>query len=73
MQDGRDLQVTPANGQRLADAAPSAILRYIPAVNHVLVDTPAEGSANLATYADPGVPLSTGLTDAIADFVKTSR
>jgi len=41
----------------------------VPGMNHVL-KAPAEGrAANIAAYADPGLPLAPGLVDGIADFV----
>jgi hypothetical protein len=40
-------------------------------MNHVLKDVPSDDqSANLATYADPSLPVDTTLVDAVAGFVK---
>ena len=40
-------------------------------MNHVLKDVDSDDrAANLATYADPSLPVDRRLVDAIADFVK---
>jgi uncharacterized protein len=40
-------------------------------MNHVLKDVENDDRAsNLATYADPSLPIDTQVVDAIADFVK---
>jgi hypothetical protein len=39
--------------------------------NHVLKEVASdERAANLATYADPALPLAAGVAQAIADFVR---
>ena len=40
-------------------------------VNHVLKAAPLDRGANMATYADPSLPVAPGVADAIAAFVKT--
>ena len=71
VQGERDLQVKVTEAKLLAAAQPKARLVLVPGVNHVLkfvaTDDPA---ANFATYADPSLPVSTGVVDAIAAFVK---
>lgn len=70
VQAGKDLQVPRTNGDALHAAQPAADYIVIPAMNHVLKDvegdTPQE---NLAAYADPSLPVSSELVDAIAGFV----
>jgi hypothetical protein len=39
-------------------------------MNHVLKEAPADRAANLATYADPSLPLAPRLVGRIEDFVK---
>jgi len=39
-------------------------------VNHVLKAAPADRAGNMATYADPSLPLAPGVAEAVADFVK---
>lgn len=69
---GRDMQVPPSDGQALASAQPGARLVVIPAMTHVLKDA-ASGSAadNMKTYADPSLPVSAPLVEAIAAFVRS--
>jgi uncharacterized protein len=71
VQGERDMQVSVTDARDLAAAQPKAKLVLIPAMNHVLKDVDSDDrSANLAAYADPSIPVDTGLVDAIADFVK---
>ena len=71
IQGDRDIQVSVAEAQRLKAAAPSATLTILPGMNHVLktVDTD-DRRANIATYADPHLPLAAGLVEAVATFVR---
>lgn len=74
VQGERDIQVGIADAQALEAAAPSSTLTLLPDTNHVLkrVTTDDRG-ANVATYADPDLPLVPGVIDAIATFVTTRR
>jgi len=45
-------------------------LRVFEGMNHVLKDAPTERTANIATYSDPDLPLTAGLAESIAAFVK---
>lgn len=69
VQGTRDLQVSVADAQMLARAAPDATLAVVPGVNHVLktvsTDDPSE---NLATYANPTLPISPAVVHAITQF-----
>ncbi|WP_237913302.1 alpha/beta hydrolase [Acetobacter senegalensis] len=71
MQGERDLQVGVEDAQKLKAADPAAKLVLLPDTNHVLKtvssDIPRE---NLATYADPNLPLAPGVVDSIAGFIK---
>jgi uncharacterized protein len=70
VQGARDLQVGVDDAQALQRAQPSAVLATFADVNHVLKTVRTdERAANLATYADPDLPLAPGLVDAIARFV----
>ncbi|HEX8239984.1 MAG TPA: alpha/beta fold hydrolase [Allosphingosinicella sp.] len=70
VQGQRDLQVAEADSRRLADAAPRAKLVLLPGVNHVLKAVASDDrAANLATYADPDLPIAAAVVDAIADFI----
>lgn len=64
-----DLQVRTADAALLAAARPDATFITIERMNHVLKSAPLDRPANMATYADPALPLAQGLTDAIADFI----
>lgn len=76
---GRDLQVTAKD--RDAFAANPPILAGMPrrcivtfdAMTHVLKDVPADDrAANLASYANPALPLTPGLAPVVAQFIKTN-
>jgi pimeloyl-ACP methyl ester carboxylesterase len=71
LQGERDIQVSTADAKALAAAQPKARLVLIPTMNHVLKDVASDDrSANLATYADPSLPVDATLVDSIAAFVK---
>ncbi len=74
LQGGRDIQVSEADARRLSQADPDARLVVLPEVNHVLKAVASDDrGANLATYADPNLPLAPGVADAIAEFVRAAR
>jgi pimeloyl-ACP methyl ester carboxylesterase len=73
VEGGHDVQVGLANGEVLRKAAPRASYALFPAMNHVLVDAPADRGQNLATYAEADRPLTPGLADRIAAFVTGSK
>ncbi len=71
IQGERDIQVSTDDAKALAAAQPKAKLVLIRAMNHVLKDVPSDDrAANVATYADPSLPIDGELVDAIAEFVK---
>ena len=70
MQGQRDLQVTEQDAKLLAKADPRAQLVLLPDVNHVLkAVTSDDVAANVATYADPALPLASGVVSTIAGFL----
>lgn len=69
VQGDRDLQVTLADAH-LLDAAPKTRLDVIQGMNHVLKTAPEDRAGNLATYADPSLPLADKLIRRIRKFVK---
>ena len=74
VQGERDLQVKTVDAKALADAQPKAQLVLRPGMNHVLKDVAGNDvAANIATYADPSLPVDSGAVDAIAAFVKAHR
>jgi pimeloyl-ACP methyl ester carboxylesterase len=71
VQGGRDIQVSTTDAKVLAAAQPKAKLVLIPAMNHVLKDVASDDrAANVATYADPSLPVDRELVDAVVAFVK---
>jgi uncharacterized protein len=70
IQGERDLQVSIADARALSAAAPTARVLLLSNANHVLkpVLTDDQG-ANLATYADPNLPLAPNVAASIAEFV----
>jgi pimeloyl-ACP methyl ester carboxylesterase len=71
VQGEQDLQTGVADARRVAAANPAARLVLLPQVNHVLKAVPGgDRAANMASYADPSLPLAPGVAEAIADFVK---
>lgn len=71
VQGETDIQVTVGDAERLA-AAKGLEPVVIPGMNHVLRDAPADRAANAATYRLTEAPLSAGLAEAIADFIKAN-
>ena len=69
VQGDRDLQVTLADA-RMLNAAPKTRLDVISGMNHVLKAAPEDRAGNLATYADPSLPLADKLIRRIRRFVK---
>jgi pimeloyl-ACP methyl ester carboxylesterase len=73
VQGQRDLQVAEADARRLAAAASRSKLVLLPGVNHVLKAVASDDrAANVATYADPDLPIAPALVDAIADFIRAA-
>lgn len=71
LQGSTDLQVSVDDAQRLAKARPDAKLLVLDGVNHVLKPAPSDRAANIATYADPDLPLDPRVVPAMAAFVKS--
>jgi len=69
VQGTADLQIQVSDARLLAASRPKAALLLVPGMNHVLKASAESRSANLATYADPTLPLADGLVDGVARFV----
>ena len=69
VQGKNDLQVKMTDGERLSTAKPTAETVYFDNMNHVLKDAPADFEGNMATYANPTLPLAEGLVDSISAFI----
>jgi uncharacterized protein len=71
VQGGKDIQVPLADAERLKAANPAAKLMVFPDANHVLKDVAGDSPAeNQAAYLNPDLPLSPGLAEAIAAFIR---
>ncbi|MCJ8209349.1 alpha/beta hydrolase [Mucilaginibacter sp. RS28] len=64
-----DVQLNVSNAEKLKKAKSDAVLQIIPDMNHVLKQAPADRDKNLATYADPTLPLKPEFVSAVIDFV----
>lgn len=71
VEGGRDLQVGSEEGAALRRARPDAEHVLFPAMTHVLKDVAScDRIANLATYAREDLPLTAGLAERVAAFVR---
>lgn len=70
IQGTTDLQVGVDDTRRLVAARPGAEMVLMEGMNHVLKKAPSDRVANLATYADPTLPLAPGLANTIAAFLR---
>lgn len=70
VQGGRDIQVRQADAHALAGALPAAQNLFLPHMNHVLRDAPADPAGQIALYNDAAAPLAHGLIPAIAAFLR---
>ena len=69
LQGTTDIQVGVPDAKRLAAGQPKARLVLLEGVNHVLKAAPADRATDLATYADPTLPLAPGVAGAVIGFV----
>lgn len=71
LQGGKDIQVSREDADALHAGQPNSQMVVLDNMNHVLKDVAADDrAANLATYADPSLPVDPGLVEAIVQFVK---
>ena len=68
LQGTRDIQVSVEDA-RLLNKAPKTKLRLIDNLNHILKEAPEDRGGNIATYANPSLPLAKGLVKQIEDFI----
>ena len=73
VQGSTDIQTTVTDAQALAGAREGIELAVLEGVNHVLKTAPIERTANLATYADPALPLADGVVPTISAFILRPR
>jgi hypothetical protein len=71
VQGGRDIQVFDEDAERLAAARDGVERADFAAMTHALKDCASDDRlANLLTYARPDLPLSAGLAQRVADFLR---
>lgn len=68
---GRDIQVTPANGERLAEAMPEAEVVVFENMAHVLKDADTSDRVGqiLGVYSNANLAITEGLVPAIVNFI----
>ncbi|SPU52055.1 Predicted esterase of the alpha/beta hydrolase fold [Brevundimonas vesicularis] len=71
-QGATDLQIGVTDAQALAAVHPKATLKLWDGVNHLLKTAPADRAANLATYADPALPLAPGVAGDVGAFIRAN-
>jgi len=69
MQGTTDVQVNVSDARLLAAARPDATFVLLDGVNHVLKTAPADRATNIATYADPALPLAPEVIPALTAFI----
>ena len=69
LQGTTDMQVGTADANKLAAANPTAKLRLIEGMNHVMKLVPNEPDKQVSSYSDPTLPVSPDLINAINRFV----
>ncbi len=70
VQGKNDIQVPVAEAEHFKQYAPQAETLYFEKMNHVLKDAPTDLEGNIATYSNPTLPLTDGLVEGIAKFIK---
>lgn len=71
LQGQRDLQVEKSHADVLKKANPAAKLVLLADVNHVFKTVESDDrKANFLTYANPHLPLATGVVEVIVKFIK---
>ena len=70
VQGTTDLQVSVADAELLLKGNERAEALTIQEMNHVLKAATADAGENMATYADPDLPLQAGLVKGIVEFMR---
>jgi pimeloyl-ACP methyl ester carboxylesterase len=73
VQGDNDMQVPKEEAEQLKKAAPTATLKIIKGMNHVLKQAPADRTQNLATYGNSELPLSPELMPEIVKFINSVK
>jgi fermentation-respiration switch protein FrsA (DUF1100 family) len=70
LQGTTDIQVPVDEAKALKAAKPDAELILVEGMNHVMKHAPADRMANMATYADPNLPIVPEVPKAIAELAR---
>ncbi len=70
IQGGNDIQVGVEDARMLAAARPGIELLIVDGANHLLKQAPSDRAGNIATYADPALPLDKQIESAAVGFVE---
>lgn len=73
VQGTTDLQVGVEDARALKAALPSASLRVVDGMNHILRAAPAAKTENAATYSRPDLPLVPSLVPALVAFIRETK
>jgi fermentation-respiration switch protein FrsA (DUF1100 family) len=65
-----DIQISRSDAERLAEFSPKAVVHLIPGMNHVLKNVSSDRGLQLASYADPALPVHPELVREIVRFVR---
>jgi pimeloyl-ACP methyl ester carboxylesterase len=72
LQGSKDIQVGIQDAELLKKSKPDAQMILLPNTNHVLKLVASDDrAANVATYADPSLPLAPDVVPAVAKFIKS--
>ena len=69
LQGTTDIQVEVKQAEMLKNCKPTATLKIVTGMNHILKEAPIDRAKNIATYSDGTLPIMPGLSDLIAAFV----
>jgi pimeloyl-ACP methyl ester carboxylesterase len=73
VQGTTDIQVPVSEAKALAAAVPSAELRTVEGMNHLMKAAPADRLANLKTYSDPTLPIVVDVPNEVANFIRSLK
>lgn len=73
IQGTTDIQVNATDAEALKQGNEKAELLYMEGMNHILKSAPEDRTKNLATYADPTLPLHPKLLPAIYKFIANDQ
>ena len=69
LQGTTDIQVEVKEAEMLKACKPTAMLKIITGMNHILKEAPSDRNKNIATYTNETLPIMPGLVDLISEFI----